>query len=173
MSGGGGEPEALTQLDPEQNEANHTWPFIIPGREAVVFVIGTANVPERRQDLIVVSLDGDRATKTLLSTEFSERNAALSPDGAWMAYQSDGSGRYEVYVRPFPDVEAGLWQVSTAGGVDPVWAPDGSELFFRQGNQLLAARVEADPSFTRGTPEVLFDVPYYWLYPSFPKGVST
>ena len=125
-------------------------------------VIARVSGPSRDDDLTLVTLDGDTATETLVSTEFNERNAALSPDGAWVAFQSDESGVYEVYVRPFPDVEAGRWQVSTAGGRDPVWSPDGRELFFRQGTQLLTASVQPDASFSSGTPEVLFDAPYYF-----------
>ena len=58
-------------------------------------------------DLIVVALDGDRAAGTLLGTELSERNATISPDGTWMAYESDRSEQSELYVQPFPDVEVG------------------------------------------------------------------
>ena len=83
-------------------------------------VIARESVPNREYDLMVVPLDSDRAIETLLSTEFNEANAAISPNGAWVAYESDASGRSEVYVRPFPDVEAEQRQVSTAGGRFPV-----------------------------------------------------
>ena len=125
-------------------------------------VIARSTLPTRGDDLIVATLDGDPAIQTLVSTEFSERNAALSADGAWVAFESDESGTYEVYVRPFPDVEAGRWQVSTAGGLYPVWSPDARELFFLQGTQLMTASVQPDADFTSGTPEVLFDAPYYF-----------
>ncbi|MBI4265132.1 MAG: PD40 domain-containing protein [Acidobacteria bacterium] len=65
------------------------------------------------QDLILLATSGDRKATPLLQTKFNESNAEVSPDGRWMAYQSDESGQYEVYVRPFPDVDAGRWQVST------------------------------------------------------------
>ena len=84
--------------------------------------------------------------------------------GAWIAYQSDESGQPEVYVRPFPDVDAGRWQISTAGGRYPAWAPDGAELFFLQGTQLMASPVQTDASFTPGTPEVLFGANYSFSY---------
>ena len=126
-------------------------------------VIARAIHPERGDDLIVVTLDGDRARETLLGTEFNERNAAISPDGQWMAYQSDASGSYEIYVRPFPDVEAGLSLVSTEGGQFPVWASDGSELFFVQGDQLMAALVQTDASFTNETPKVVFEAGSYYF----------
>jgi len=71
-------------------------------------------------DLAMLSLEGERISTLLMETEFSERAAALSPDGRWMAYQSDESGQYEVYVRPFPDVNEGRWQVSSGGGAWPL-----------------------------------------------------
>ena len=54
----------------------------------------------------------------------------MSPDGKWLAYESDESGQLEVFVRPFPDVQAGRWQISFGGGVQPAWNPAGHELFF-------------------------------------------
>ena len=122
-------------------------------------------VPDRGADIVVVTLDGDQVTETLLSTEFNEENAAISPDGVWVAFESNESGQYEVYVRPFPDVESGRWQVSTAGGRYPVWAPDGGEVFFLQGTQLMAVPVQTDASFTSQTPEVLFEAPYFFGAP--------
>ena len=125
-------------------------------------VITRESVPNRGFDLMVVTLDGDPATETLLSTEFNETNAAISPDGTSMAYESDASGQPEVYVRPFPDLEAGQRQVSTAGGRFPVWASDGDELFFLQGNRLMAAPVESGGSLPSGSPDVLFEANYYF-----------
>jgi len=132
---------------------------VIPdGTHAIVRV----SVEGRRQDLVMVPLDGDAEVETLVSTEFSELNAAISPDGMWVAFESDESGQTEVYVRPFPDVEAGRWQVSTGGGRSPVWSPNGSELFFVQGAQaLMAATVRADTTFASDTPEMLFKGDYF------------
>ena len=118
-----------------------------------------------RRDLVTVPLDGDAGVEPLVSTEFRELNAAISPDGVWVAFQSDASGQDEVYVRPFPDVEAGRWQVSTVGGQDPVWSPDGGELFFVQGTQLMAATVRADTTFAWDTPEMLLDGDYFFGAP--------
>ena len=125
-------------------------------------VIVRAEVPDRGDDLVVLPLGGDGAPETLVGTSFNERNAALSQDGSWVAYESDESGTPEVYVRPFPDAAAGRWQVSTAGGSKPVWAPDGRELFYLQGTQLMAVPVVTNAGFTPGTPERLFDAPYYF-----------
>ena len=97
----------------------------------------------------------------LLATEFGERNAAVSPDGRWVTYESNASGQYEIYVRPFPDVDqGGLSQISTNGGVQPLWGPDGRELFYRSDVGLMVVPVETDPSFTAGNPEVIVEGPY-------------
>ena len=69
--------------------------------------------------------------ESLLETRFDERGGVISPDGRWLAFESNSSGRYEVYVRPFPHVNDGLWQISTAGGVQPLWGKAGSrEIFY-------------------------------------------
>ena len=82
----------------------------------------------------------------------------MSPDGRWLAYESNESGRSEIYVRPFPDVDAGRWQVSTtSGGIEPVWAGSGRELFYRSGAALMTVPIQTDPGFAAGTPEVLFE----------------
>ena len=125
-------------------------------------LVATEVVPDRAQDLIVVTLVGDHATEKLVSTQFNERNAAIFPDGVWVAFESNESGQYEVYVRPFPDVESGRWQISTAGGRYPIWSPDGGEVFFLQGTQLMAAPVQTAASFTYGTSDVLFEAPYFF-----------
>ena len=112
---------------------------------------------ETGQDLRVLSLAGDRGIETLVATEFEEWNGEISPDGRWMAYQSNQSGRTEVYVRPFPNVDDGLWQISTSGGTRPLWASDGRELFYRRGPALMTVPVQTEPGFTPGTPEVVFE----------------
>ena len=115
-----------------------------------------------RFDLGVVALDGDGTVRPLLQGEFIERNAALSPDGRWIAYQSDESGQDEIYVRPFPDVDAGRWEVSSNGGIAPVWNPAGPELFFLASDGLMALAFETEPTFTPGTVTALFDLtPYH------------
>jgi eukaryotic-like serine/threonine-protein kinase len=71
----------------------------------------------------------DRTIKVLLDGDFAQLDPNVAPDGKWMAYQSDESGRFEVYVRPYPAVDKGRWQISTDGGTSPRWNPDGRELF--------------------------------------------
>ena len=80
-------------------------------------------------DLHTLSLDGERTVSALVETEFAESRPRLSPDGRWIAYQTDESGGLEVLVRPFPEIDGGRWEASTDGGHSPVWSPDGRELF--------------------------------------------
>jgi hypothetical protein len=100
----------------------------------------------------------------LVQTTFSESNGIISPDGHWLAYESNESGRYEIYVRPFPHVNGGLRQVSSQGGGGPLWAPNGRELFYLDINGFLTT-VPVQPSttttFNFGSPTKLFDMPYY------------
>ena len=92
-------------------------------------------------------MSGDRTPRPLLVTRFNESAPRLSPDGQWMAYVSNESGQDEVYVRPFPSM-SGRWQVSSGGGTEPVWSRDGRELFYRDRDRLVEARVSASPSGT-------------------------
>src|SRR5262249_58238080 len=97
-------------------------------------------------------------------TSFTEDNAEISPDGHWLAYQSNESGVPQVYVRPFPNVDDGKWQVSTTGGAKPAWARNGRELYYVAPNFAFMAV----PAMPRGTtfgwenPVKLFDAPYYF-----------
>jgi eukaryotic-like serine/threonine-protein kinase len=106
-------------------------------------------------DVYVLPMD-DRKPKPFLATPFVEAFPAFSPDGRWVAYQSNESGRFEVYVQPFPG-PGGKWQVSTVGGVRPRWSPKGRELFFRSGGRMMAAPIEPGLTFTSGTAQVLFE----------------
>ena len=85
----------------------------------------------------------------------------MSPDGRWLAYQSDEGGENQIYVRPFPDVNRGRWQVSPGGGIKPVWSRNGRELFYLDGRSLLAVPVQTATTFTAGTPVKLFEGPYF------------
>jgi serine/threonine-protein kinase len=113
-------------------------------------------------DIGIVSLEAgaDSEVTPLLATMFGEANAQVSPDGRWLAYESDESGKLEVYVRPFPMVDAGRWQVSTGGGAQPVWARSGRELFYRSGDAVMSVSIEASSSFVARNPVVLFKGQY-------------
>ena len=113
-------------------------------------------------DMWVLPLFGDRKPIPLLQTEFAEGQGAFSPDGHWIAYFSDETGRMEIYVRSFPEGETGIkpgkWRVSTAGGVQPRWRRDGKELFFNTPDgKLMAVGVKTGSTFEPGVPVELFD----------------
>jgi serine/threonine-protein kinase len=86
--------------------------------------------PTRLGDIGLLTMSPTPQVKPLVATRFDERGGVVSPDGRWLAYESNRSGAYEVWVQPFPVVDAGLWQVSTAGGHRPLWARSGRELFY-------------------------------------------
>ena len=94
----------------------------------------------------------------LMTVTGSEGGGRLSPDGRWLLYQSDASGRFEIYVQPFPG-PGGKWIISTNGGREPVWSPNDKELFYHTGNSLMAVAIETDPEFSSGVPRFLFEWP--------------
>ena len=111
-------------------------------------------------DLRMMTLDDDRTIAPLLASGFNESNAAVSPDGRWLAYRSDESGRDEVYVQRFPEL-GGRVQISTDGGTGPLWSPDGTELFYREGPAMMAVAVDGSgPAFSAGRPVRLFEGRY-------------
>ena len=102
------------------------------------------------------------------SAKFDERAPTISPDGKWLAYQSDESGRDEVYIRPFPDADAGRRQVSAAGGGEPLWAHSGRELFYRSAKgQMMAVPVTTAPTLAVGQEQALFADSTYLHAPSY------
>jgi eukaryotic-like serine/threonine-protein kinase len=112
-------------------------------------------------DVSVLSMSGERQAKVLLPTKFNEQTAAVSPDGRWLAYDSNESGQPEIYVRPFPDVEGGRWQVSTGGGMEPLWGPKGDELFYRTTTSLMVVPVRTGSTPTFGNAATLFNIGRY------------
>jgi dipeptidyl aminopeptidase/acylaminoacyl peptidase len=118
-------------------------------------------------DLWVLPLEGDRRPREFLKTEFSERWAQFSPDGRWIAYTSNETGRYEIYIRPFvqgaatgpAEVRPGRqWQVSTAGGIFPAWRHDSKAIYYIGPNgQMMSASINtAGAELEPGTPVVMF-----------------
>ena len=91
-----------------------------------------------------------------LQTPFNEAAPSLSPDSRWIAYSSDESGRSEVFVSGFPKRDA-TWRVSVNGGIAPLWSKDGRELFYVEGDKLMAVGVTGHPGFSAGTPVMLFE----------------
>jgi dipeptidyl aminopeptidase/acylaminoacyl peptidase len=132
-----------------------------------------AEFPETMNgDLYLLDLAGEQGLQPLIVTEFDERHGMISPNGRWIAYTSSRSGRREVYVQPLHESSPRV-QVSLSGGTDPLWNPDGSELFYwawapdpENGlwglNQLVAVPVQAGDTFRAGTPVNLFQ--RRWVY---------
>ena len=117
-------------------------------------------------DILAMRSGLDSTPKPLLATSFHERSPALSPDGKWLAYASDETGRFEVFVRPFPDVQAAKWQVSTDGGSSPHWSARGNELFYLDAaNEMQAAHVTTSPTFGIQSKERLFSADGYFVSP--------
>lgn len=126
------------------------------------FIIFSQLAPNGKWDIAVLPLVGNRKLIPVVQTDFDERNGQFSPDSRWIAYSSDESGRFDVYVRAFTEgrghVNAGKWQVSSTGGYSPRWRADGKELYFNTlDGKLMAAAVKSRDTFEAGTPEVLFD----------------
>jgi serine/threonine-protein kinase len=116
-------------------------------------------------DLMLLPLQGERRLAPLVQTPFREMNAEISPDGRWIAYQSAESGRDEIYVRPFPNVNEGRWQVSTGGGTQPLWARSGQELFYitPADDALMSTGISGTPVFKSGNPTKVLDIGAYYI----------
>jgi serine/threonine-protein kinase len=159
---GSGPMERLTD-SPNEQRASSVTPdgrYLLLAQDTVA----TINAPAR--DIAMLPLSGDRKLSPLIHTMFDERNAEVSPDGRWVAYESNESGQFEVYVRPFPRVDDGRWQVSAGGGRQPAWARNARELFFWGADgALMAASVEGargGARFTSGTPMKLIEARSYY-----------
>jgi eukaryotic-like serine/threonine-protein kinase len=127
------------------------------------FIIFRQNSPETKGDLFALPVTGDKKPIPLLHSEFNEIEGTVSPDGRWLAYASNESGSYEVYVQPFgpaSKTSSGKWQISIGGGRDPHWRGDGREMFYRAPSRnLMAVTVKTDgDGFVRSVPQRLFEV---------------
>jgi serine/threonine-protein kinase len=112
---------------------------------------------------MLLPLQGERRLAPLVQTPFREMNAEISPDGRLIAYQSAESGRDEIYVRPFPNVNEGRWQVSTGGGIRPLWARSGQELFYitSADDAVMSTAISGTPAFKSSNPTKVFDTSAY------------
>ena len=150
---GTGQPE-LVVSDPDRRLDAGSW---TPDGQSLPLI-------EAGIDIGIVTLDGDQTRQPVLEEDFPEGSPEVSPDGRWMAYRSAETGRTEIYVRPFPDVGGGKWQVSTEGGIHPAWSPDGRELFYRQpaDGAVMGVTVETEPTFSPGIPEPVIEGDYVY-----------
>jgi len=119
--------------------------------------------PVTGQDLYVLALKGNQPPQLFLRTRFSEVGPHFSPNGHWIAYVSDESGQYEIYVRPYPPVPGVGKQVSNGGGEHIVWSRDGKELFYRNAQKWMSAAVTFQPEFKVEKPQLLFEGPYVMI----------
>ncbi len=124
----------------------------------LAYYVGPAGTPTESRDLWMLDVDGDtRTPQPFVETPFMERGAIFSPNGRWVAYVSDKSGQNDVYARPFPGPGVEI-TISVEGGQEPVWAPSGSELYYRHDDELLVVSVdEAEQSLSVGTPRHVLD----------------
>ena len=148
---GSGTEEQLTTS--ELRQTGSSWS---PNGQLLAFYEVPGVGGEQDRDIWILPADGDREPTPFLQTRFIDTAPMFSPDGGWVAYVSDESGRSEVYVQPFPG-PGGKQQISTEGGVAPVWARDGQELFYLNGFQIIAVDIETEPGFRPGTPTLLFE----------------
>jgi Tol biopolymer transport system component len=120
-----------------------------------LMIVKTTNTQTRVADIVTLAIPGGQESP-VVATGADEFSGSTSPDGRWLAYQSNESGRYEIYVRDLRE-GGGRWQVSTAGGEEPRWSADGRELFFRSDTRFMHAAVASQDSFRAETPLKLFD----------------
>jgi serine/threonine protein kinase len=148
---GGGSAEELTTGKLDLNNIPSAWS---PDGQELAFLEGGGAT----RNIWILPLK-DRTPHVFVASSSIESAPSYSPDGRWIAYASNESGRSEVYVRPYPG-PGGKWQISTEGGTEPVWNPKGRELFFRDGQKMMAVDYTAQPTFSAGKPKMLFQGPY-------------
>jgi serine/threonine-protein kinase len=127
-------------------------------RDGKWLVVRTDNGSAGAGDLVGIRTSGDTTPVPIVASTFTELNPAISPDSRWLAYASNESGQNEIFVRPFPNSNDGRWQVSTGGGYQPRWAPDGSALYFIEPStaRLMRVPVTTRPTFAAGETRALF-----------------
>jgi len=139
---GVGQPERLTT-----SRTGHTPTSISPDSGQLLFTQFGQPI-----ELYMLSMQNDSEPQALFASSW----ATISPNGRWLAYQSSEAGRLEVYVRPFPETEGAVYPVSLNGGREPHWGPEGDELFFRNGDEMMVVTVTTDPNFSATIPSTLF-----------------
>jgi len=128
------------------------------GRWIVMGAVGAAESSSGR-DILAAQPGVDSVARRLVATGYSEEGATLSPDSRWLAYVSNEQGENEVFVRPFPDVNGGKWQVSSGGGSAPLWSHSGRELFYVKGNTMHVVQLHPGPVLSADPPRPLFAIP--------------
>jgi hypothetical protein len=158
LADGSGAPERLARN--ERAQAPTSWS---PNGQLLAFEQTSLTT---RWDIWVLRIS-DRKAEPFLVTPFNEGAPQFSPDGHWLAYVSDESGRFETYVQPYP--AGGKTPISTDGGTEPVWNRNGRELFYRSGNKMMAVDIATQPSFTASKPRLIFEGPYVLTGTTMPE----
>ena len=147
-----GSAQAVLQFSEKRNVFGARWS---PDGTWLIFQTGASE--PGLGDIIGVRAGSDTTPVPLVATRFTEVAPALSPDGRWLAYTSNESGRYEIYVVPFPNTGAAKWAVSTRGGTEPLWSHSGRELFYRdRSGNVVAVAIRTTPTFSIGGSTSLF-----------------
>ncbi|HET6267968.1 MAG TPA: protein kinase [Acidobacteriota bacterium] len=123
------------------------------------FMIFQRRDPETGMDLMVLRLADKAKPSPFVQTPFNEGQAQFSPDGKWVAFRSDKSGRGEIYVRPFENPEGNEWQVSTSGGNSPTWRNDGQELLYINQGKVMSAAIKPGTTFQAEIPRPIYTIP--------------
>ncbi len=157
-----GGAEVVLDLETPVNQA-----FLTPDGEWLVYRTGRID----NLDIYAKRLTGDTTPMPIANeSTINEHTPTLSPDGRWLAYIGDESGRWELYVRPFPNVDDGRWLVSSDGASEPVWANSGREIFYKNAeNELVVAEVIPSTTFVVGQKQVLFSLEGYYNYEFHPQ----
>jgi eukaryotic-like serine/threonine-protein kinase len=152
---GSGSTERLTTSDDAQTSTS-----VSPDGTAVL--AHTPGSSASKSGILRVQLGPTPRTEYLLASTSTVRNPMVSPDGKWLAYSSDESGPSQIYVRPFPKVNDGWWQVSNSGGTKPLWSRNGRELFYLDTDRYLTSvPIDSGPTFSSRTPIRILQSQYY------------
>ncbi len=152
LADGTGEAETLVEADSSMQPES-----VSPDGRFLLFARASAGtVTWTGGDIWALPLEGERKPYPFIQTPANEYGATFSPDGKWVAYASFESGRPEVYVRAFPGPGGGKWQISNDGGSQPVWPKGSNEIFYRNGERMMAVPVQTQPTFQPGSPRQLF-----------------
>jgi len=158
---GAGDPLPVLLRDPQVWQ--HT---MSPDGEWLLARVGGTRNQTGARNIVAYRLEGDTAEVPLLTSDYDEVSPSLSPDGRWLAYASQETGEWEIYVRPFPDIASGKWPVSRGGGFAPMWAHSGREIFYETPDStMMVATVETGAGFRVTDRQELFSLP-----PGFNRG---
>ena len=147
-----GSAQPVLQFSLKQDLFNPRW-----SHDGKWLLFNTSTGARNAGDIMGIRPGVDTTPVMLVSSQFTENSPELSPNGRWLAYDSNETGRFEVYVVPFPNTRAAKWAISTRGGLEPRWAHSGRELFYRDGGgNMVSVQVETNPTFSVGPSTRLF-----------------